>query len=628
MSENYKKLIRTLRQLFEMDKADLDFGIYRIMNQKRDEINKFLEKDLLPQVKEAFTGIEQGDKVEFQKELEAAIENAKSLGAPDPENVPKVLSIREKLTSTVDITAIEQEVYSHLHTFFSRYYDKGDFISLRRYKNDTYAIPYEGEEVKLHWANADQYYIKSSEHLRDYSFIIKKDGDKSIRIKLMEADTEKDNTKSQNGERRFVLDEENPLEIVGKELCIHFHYILKPKKIKQEKLNKEAIDTIFNQEGFGEWLEALQQKAPTENNKDRTILEKHLNDYTARNTFDYFIHKDLGGFLLRELDFYVKNEVLYLDDIDSGSVDVTEQLLRKIKAIRSISHKIITFLAQLEDFQKKLWLKKKFVVESNYCVTLDRVPEELYDTIIGCDSQWNEWVNLGFVTTADTEGLEKRKDILKEQTFLVLDTKFFKNKLKDKLVSSFDSVDRQCDGLLMHSENFQGLNLIKSSYLGKVRCTYIDPPYNTVHSEIAYKNSYKHSSWLSLITNPLNIVPKFWAKTFSFGIAIDDYEFVNLDPMLRSRFPSLERSVVIVNHHPQGAGGRLSRTHEYLILYSPVNAPAYLGQPKEDNKETRNFMRSGTALCVRVVVASIEQKSFQFDRAIERLHDNRIFTGV
>ena len=157
MSENYKKLIRTLRQLFEMDKADLDFGIYRIMNQKRDEINKFLEKDLLPQVKEAFTGIEQGDKVEFQKELEAAIENAKSLGAPDPENVPKVLSIREKLTSTVDITAIEQEVYSHLHTFFSRYYDKGDFISLRRYKNDTYAIPYEGEEVKLHWANADQY---------------------------------------------------------------------------------------------------------------------------------------------------------------------------------------------------------------------------------------------------------------------------------------------------------------------------------------------------------------------------------------------------------------------------------------------------------------------------------------
>jgi adenine-specific DNA-methyltransferase len=43
--------------------------------------------------------------------------------------------------------------------------------------------------------------------------------------------------------------------------------------------------------------------------------------------------------------------------------------------------KLIDFLAQLEDFQKKLWLKKKFVVETNYCITLDRVPEELYPEI-------------------------------------------------------------------------------------------------------------------------------------------------------------------------------------------------------------------------------------------------------
>jgi hypothetical protein len=39
-------------------------------------------------------------------------------------------------------------------------------------------------------------------------------------------------------------------------------------------------------------------------------------------------------------------------------------------------------------------------------------------------------------------------------------------------------------------------------------------------------------------------------------------------------------------------------------------------------------LQTSEPLCVRVVVASIEQKSLQFDRAIERLHDNRIFTGV
>ena len=42
-------------------------------------------------------------------------------------------------------------------------YQGGDFLALRRYKAGVYAIPYEGEEVKLHWANADQYYIKTSE---------------------------------------------------------------------------------------------------------------------------------------------------------------------------------------------------------------------------------------------------------------------------------------------------------------------------------------------------------------------------------------------------------------------------------------------------------------------------------
>ncbi len=86
--------------------------------------------------------------------------------------------------------------------------------------------------------------------------------------------------------------------------------------------------------------------------------------YTARNTFDYFIHKDLGGFLRRELDFYIKNEVMHLDDIESETAPRVEQYLSKIKVIRRIAGKIIDFLAQLEDFQKKLWLKKKFVVET------------------------------------------------------------------------------------------------------------------------------------------------------------------------------------------------------------------------------------------------------------------------
>jgi adenine-specific DNA-methyltransferase len=48
-----------------------------------------------------------------------------------------------------------------------RYYDNGDYVSKRRNRNGTYAIPYDGREVIFHWANRDQYYAKSGELLQD-----------------------------------------------------------------------------------------------------------------------------------------------------------------------------------------------------------------------------------------------------------------------------------------------------------------------------------------------------------------------------------------------------------------------------------------------------------------------------
>jgi len=577
MKSSFDKLTGLLKKLFQLDQADLDFGIYRIMNTKRDEITRFLENDLLPQVQEAFQEYQSGDKSQVEVELQEAIQRAESLGA-DPDTLPKVKELREKLNSAVDVAALENEVYSHLYSFFQRYYHEGDFLSLRRYKKDVYAIPYEGEEVTLYWANHDQYYIKSSEYLRDYTFMLP--SEKKVHFKLAEADTEKDNVKAVNGkERRFILAESDPIAEEDGELYIRFEYRPEGNEKTQKDLNADTSQTILNTTGFADWQTELGQLKPTESNPNRTLLDKHLADYTARNTFDYFIHKDLGGFLRRELDFYIKNEVMYLDDIEEESAPKVEQYLSKIKVIRKIAHKIIAFLEQLENFQKKLWLKKKFVVETNYCVTLDRVPEELYPEIAANDAQRKEWVKLFAIDEIKGDMLKPAysdtltTEFLKDNPFLLLDTAFFSDNFKNRLIASMNDIDSNCDGLLIYAENFQALNLVKARYREKVKCIYIDPPYNTSTSQILYKNDYKHSSWLSLIDNTLAISKTFLLR--DCGVlcgTIDDVEHKVFGLLIENYYGNLAGSVSIrikPSGRPIPNGFALS--HEYAV-FAKTNA--------------------------------------------------------
>lgn len=49
-----KRLVEKLKELFQLDQPELDFGIYRIMHAKSGEVTQFLERDLLPQVRDAF----------------------------------------------------------------------------------------------------------------------------------------------------------------------------------------------------------------------------------------------------------------------------------------------------------------------------------------------------------------------------------------------------------------------------------------------------------------------------------------------------------------------------------------------------------------------------------------------
>ena len=541
MAQNYyESFKKKLEEIFMMDHAELDFGIYRIMNQKRNDIQRFLNLELLPQVKQVLEGNSGGEANKAKKRM---AEIAASVGG-NIEVLPKGTPMRDEydrleaqLAQYADTESMQAEVFSHLVTFFSRYYDGGDFLSKRRYKDNTYAIPYNGEEVKLHWANSDQYYIKSSEYFRDYSFVLPTSRRK-VHFVLKDASTEQNNNKTANKmERRFALlvpeSDEPIVETTPEgELNIYFTYELMPKATKQKDLLAAALEGIKPLVPT-DFEEVLTAKAPTKDNPNRTLLEKHLTDYTAKNSFDYFIHKDLGGFLRRELDFYIKNEVLHIDDLDAQLIN---SQLTIVRAIKQVGEKIIRMLAQLENFQKKLWLKKKFVVQSDYCITLDRVPEKLYPEIIANEAQRKEWVRLFAIDEIKGDlvnvgySVPLTMEFLEQNPFLVLDTAFFDASFKHQLVRHLGEkgIDEQCNGLLINSENFQALELLQEKYAKEIIGTYYDPPYNTKKNEFVFKDTFKHGSWLSMMNDRLLLTRQLMQETGAIFISCDENENTNL----------------------------------------------------------------------------------------------------
>ena len=164
-----------------------------------------------------------------------------------------------------------------------------------------------------------------------------------------------------------------------------------------------------------------------------------------------------------------------------------------IKAVKQIGEKVITFLSSLEEFQKKLFLKKKMVVETGYCITLDRIDEAYYDDIRTNEAQIDDWISLFAIDEIDEFSRPLSREFLQNNPYLVLDTKHFDELWKNKLIGEISenhNLDEWLDGLMINSENFQALNLLQERYREQIKCIYIDPPYNTWSSKILYKNSF------------------------------------------------------------------------------------------------------------------------------------------
>jgi adenine-specific DNA-methyltransferase len=601
-----KKFQDLLRQLFQFDSADLDFGIYRILNYKRREIDEFIAHRLPQIVEKAFEGYAQTERESLQKRIEKTKEKIlESLGKEAFDERGQLVKYHETRLGK-EYTALLEElahyqisedlkirVYNDLYTFFSRYYEDGDFIAKRRYgRDETYAIPYNGEEVVLHWATKDQYYIKTGERFKNYRFKVQ---NYTVAFELRNATTAQNNNK---GEKRyFILASDSPvvLDPETKTLTVFFEY--RPltdaeqkehgrteQQKPQDSLNKKAANNILEQlrdftskdlkasEDSKKELKDLKalkaQLEKPEAANEQSQLMKHLTRFTRRNTSDFFIHKDLRGFLRRELDFFIKSQSLLLDELLAQEENLTHQHIQRSRVVRDIGHKIIDFLAQVEDFQKRLFEKKKFVIRTEYCLTIDRVPEALWDEVLGNGAQLAEWRELYGVDPQPT------KDFLDQHRTLVVDTRHFSEDFKWRLLGRFEDLDEALDGVLIKSENFQALNLLMERYKERVKCIYIDPPYNTGNDGFLYKDRYQHSSWLSMMADRLALARETLRNDGVIFVSIDDNEVHNLRHLMDAVYGSANFEFIIEwqARKSVSSDALLSYSHNHLLLYAKDKA--------------------------------------------------------
>lgn len=140
---------------------------------------------------------------------------------------------------------------------------------------------------------------------------------------------------------------------------------------------------------------------------------------------------------------------------------------------------------------------------------------------------------------------------------------------------SKDYGDPNSENMLIHGDNLLALKALEQEYAGKVKCIYIDPPYNTGAAFEYYDDNLEHSIWLRLMKSRLEILRNLLAEDGSIWIQIDDEEQAYLKIICdevfgRNNFINMI-SVNMKNVAGASGGGedkRLKKNCEYILAYA------------------------------------------------------------
>ena len=417
-------------------------------------------------------------------------------------------AVRDSLSEKIQQVAPEgdpfrEELFDKLHHFFSRHFCEGSgsvyFRDLRAADRVYDRVFADGRDVALAWKTRNLFYVKSDRVIQ--SIPVEFTNDRGITCRFF-FNAEKTESRRANERREFVFTlagvKNNGDGQPRAEFSVEYSERARTTKIP---------DILAQLKESGGQTAAYREED----------LQRAFSVFRRQSETDFFIHQNAGEFLREQLHLWTAR-YLFTD-----KTKFTEKRVRQLKGLREVADDIIEFIAQFEDELARVWRKPKFVLRANYVVTLDRLQTAL-PRILKCakgvKAQTAEWRELELVP----DGFNMR-DLLKslppQFRFLPLDTRHFKE-AEGEILNALGDLNSALDGELIRGDNWQALNTIREKYKGKVKCIYIDPPFNLASSDqFDYRTNYKDACWATMLENRLTLARDFLADDGAIFVRCD-----------------------------------------------------------------------------------------------------------
>lgn len=485
----------------------------------------------------------------------------------------------------------ENDLYNKLYTFFDSYLNETGtpfYNKTQLHKNLYEKVYSDKEDLSLFWKTQKLYYVKTETMYTSMKFDLdgitfefdaseiehqKGNEKKEIEFHLIKASQDllkfkvqyKDNSRNRYDRiksylqlntpdkvKDYIFENidtfEHPNIIINKNEINLTHFKSKTsfRKIVDVKNLDDSLNSVvvtISITNIEDIVSYLKKESISVNEK---LINKAFLTYKRQKEVDYFIHKDASTFLKEQFNLFIYNYLFNENELDTLW---NKDRIAEIQKLKKIAYSIIDYIALFENELKEIWLKPKFVRNSNYVFTLDRLNNiNLIEKIIqseNFDKQIEEWKQLYEARIDEKTGKEIKKEwkefqfalnfnkndviitnedgtkqLNERYKYLPIDTKYFED-LKYEILDEFEDIDNELNGWLIKGDNFQALNTLLPKYKESVQLIYIDPPFNT-GDDFDYKDKFQDSTWLTLMENRIDLSYDLLKSNGSFYLHLDE----------------------------------------------------------------------------------------------------------